>query len=166
MAQLPPIYLTQDDLDRLTDLLEAYAAGAGGRRFEHLEGELVRARVVPSDQNPREVVMNSRVVFEDEQTGERREVTLVYPRDADIDAGKISILVPVGSALLGLRVGQSIDWMLPSGQKHRYRVIAVPYQPEAEEIRNLTDPLLGRATLAGARARRVGEVSASERSRA
>jgi regulator of nucleoside diphosphate kinase len=76
--------------------------------------------------------MNSRVVFEDEQTGERREVTLVYPREADIDAGKISILVPVGSALLGLRVGQSIDWTLPGGQKRRYRVIAVPYQPEAE----------------------------------
>jgi regulator of nucleoside diphosphate kinase len=133
MAELPPIYLTQDDLDRLTDLLEAYAAGAGGRRFELLEGELVRAKVMPSDQIPSDVVtMNSRVVFEDEQTGERREVTLVYPRDADIDAGKISILVPVGSALLGLRVGQSIDWILPSGQKHRYRVIAVSYQPEAE----------------------------------
>jgi regulator of nucleoside diphosphate kinase len=135
MAELPPIYLTQDDLDRLTDLLEAYAAGAGGRRFELLEGELVRAKVVPSDQIPGDVVtMNSRVVFEDEQSGERREVTLVYPRDADIDAGKISILVPVGSALLGLRVGQSIDWALPGGQKRRYRVIAVPYQPEAEGI--------------------------------
>ena len=133
MAQLPPIYLTQSDLDRLNDLLEAYAAGAGGRRFELLEGELVRAKVVPSDQIPRDVVtMNSRVVFEDEQTGEQRQVTLVYPNDADIDAGKISILVPVGSALLGLRVGQSIDWTLPSGQKRRYRVIAVPYQPEAE----------------------------------
>jgi regulator of nucleoside diphosphate kinase len=56
----------------------------------------------------------------------------VYPREADIDAGKISILVPVGSALLGLRVGQSIDWTLPGGRKRRYRVIAVPYQPEAE----------------------------------
>ena len=135
MTEPPPIYLTQDDLDRLTDLLEAYAAGAGGRRFEHLEGELLRARVVPSDQVPRDIVtMNSRVVFEDEQTGERREVTLVYPRDADIDAGKISVLVPVGSALLGLRVGQSIDWTLPSGQKRRYRVIAVPYQPEAENV--------------------------------
>jgi regulator of nucleoside diphosphate kinase len=133
MAQLPSIYLTQDDHDRLSDLVEAYAAGAGGRRFDHLEAELLRAKVVPSDQVPRDVVtMNSRVVFEDEQTGERREVTLVYPREADIDAGKISILVPVGSALLGLRVGQSIDWTLPGGQKRRYRVIAVPYQPEAE----------------------------------
>ena len=75
--------------------------------------------------------MNSRVLFENETTGERREVTLVYPSDADIDAGKISVLVPVGTALLGLRVGQSIDWTLPSGEKHRYRVIDVPYQPES-----------------------------------
>jgi len=132
MSRLPPIYLTQDDFDRLTDLLEAYAAGAGGRRFRQLEDELARARIVPPGEIPRDVVtMNSRVVFEDEATGERREVTLVYPRDADIDAGKISILVPVGTALLGLSVGQSIDWVLPSGQKHRYRVIAVPHQPEA-----------------------------------
>lgn len=131
MARAPTIYLTQDDLDRLLDLLEAYAAGAGGRRFERLEAELARARVVPPDQMPKDVVtMNSRVVFENEETGERREITLVYPKDADIDAGKVSILVPVGTALLGLRVGQSIDWTLPSGQKHRYRVIAVPYQPQ------------------------------------
>jgi regulator of nucleoside diphosphate kinase len=132
MSRAPTIYLTQDDLDRLLDLLEAYAAGAGGRRFERLEEELARARVVPPDQIPKDVVtMNSRVVFENEETGERREITLVYPRDADIDAGKVSILVPVGTALLGMRVGQSIDWTLPGGQKHRYRVIAVPYQPEA-----------------------------------
>ncbi len=136
MARPPPIYLSQDDFDRLTDLLEAYPAGAGGRRLEQLEEELARARVVPPDEIPKDVVtMNSRVVFEDEQTGEQREVTLVYPRDADIDAGRISVLVPVGTALLGLRVGQSIDWRLPSGQKHRYRVIAVPYQPEATRTR-------------------------------
>jgi regulator of nucleoside diphosphate kinase len=132
MAELPSIYLTQSDLDRLSDLLEAYAAGAGGRRFDDLENELVRAIVVPAEQIPKDVVtMNSRVLFEDETTGERREVTLVYPAHADISVGKISILVPVGSALLGLRVGQSIEWELPSGQRRRYRIIAVPYQPEA-----------------------------------
>jgi regulator of nucleoside diphosphate kinase len=134
MTHPPPIYLSQPDLDRLTDLLEAYAVGAGGRRFEQLEGELTRAKVVPPDQIPQDIVtMNSRVLFEDEKTGERREVTLVYPKDADIDAGKISVLVPVGSALLGLRVGQSIDWMLPNGEKRRYRVIAVPHQPQPAE---------------------------------
>jgi regulator of nucleoside diphosphate kinase len=130
MTEPPPIYLTQDDLDQLTDLL--HAAGSTGRRFEQLENELLRAVVVPRDQIPKNTVtMNSRIQFENETTGERREITLVYPADADIGAGRISILVPVGSALLGLRVGQSIDWALPSGQKHRYRVIDVLYQPEA-----------------------------------
>jgi len=132
MAEQPTIYLTQNDLDRLFDLVEAYSAGSGGRRFEQLENELARAVVVSRDQIPKDVVtMNSRVIFENETTGERLEIKLVYPREADIDAGKISILVPVGTALLGLRVGQSIDWELPSGERHRYRVVGVPYQPEA-----------------------------------
>lgn len=132
MSKSPPIYLTQDDLDRLFDLLESYAAGSGGQRFEPLEKELVRAAVMSREMIPNDVVtMNSRVLFENEKTGERREVSLVYPGSADIDAGKISILVPIGTALLGLSVGQSIDWQLPSGEKARYRVIAVPYQPEA-----------------------------------
>jgi regulator of nucleoside diphosphate kinase len=75
--------------------------------------------------------MNSRVIFENETTGEQREVTLVYPQSTDIDAGKISVLVPIGTALLGLRTGESIDWNLPDGKKQRYRIVAVPYQPEA-----------------------------------
>jgi regulator of nucleoside diphosphate kinase len=131
MAEQPTLYLTQDDLERLSQLLDAQ-----GGRFAALEGELARATIVPREEIPRDVVtMNSRVVFENETTGERREVTLVYPGDADIDAGKISVLVPVGTALLGLRVGQSIDWELPSGGRHRYRVIEVPYQPESAQRR-------------------------------
>lgn len=128
MAGLPQIYLTQDDMDRLLALVDAYP----GRRFEKLEAELLRAHVVPREKIPADVVtMNSRVVFENESSGERREVTLVYPGSADIDAGKISVLVPIGTALLGLRVGQSIDWEGPGGAKQRYRIAAVPYQPEA-----------------------------------
>ncbi|HLS86251.1 MAG TPA: nucleoside diphosphate kinase regulator [Burkholderiales bacterium] len=128
MADLPQIYLTQHDMDRLLELVEAYP----GKRFDLLEKELVRANVVPREEIPKDVVtMNSRVVFEDEGTGERREVTLVYPGNADIAAGRISVLVPIGTALLGLRVGQSIDWELPGGGKRRYRIVDVPYQPEA-----------------------------------
>ena len=127
MDERPPLCLTQDDLERLSQLLDAQ-----GGRYERLEGELARATVVPREEVPSDVVtMNSRVLFENETTGERREITLVYPREADIDAGKISVLVPVGTALLGLRVGQSIDWKLPSGETHRYRIVAVPYQPES-----------------------------------
>src|SRR4051812_28931817 len=107
----PSIWLTQQDMDRIFQLLDTQGRG----RFRKLEDELLRAAVMPQDQIPKDVVtMNSRVVFENESTGERREITLVYPGEADIDAGKISILVPVGTALLGLRVGQSIDWELPN----------------------------------------------------
>ena len=128
MGALPQIYLTQEDMDRLLALVDAYP----GQRFEKLEAELLRANVVPRDKIPPDVVtMNSRVVFENQSSGERREVTLVYPGSADIDAGKVSVLVPVGTALLGMRVGQSIDWEGPGGARQRYRIAAVPYQPEA-----------------------------------
>jgi regulator of nucleoside diphosphate kinase len=132
MAEEPSIYLTQEDLDRLFDLLETYGTGPGADRLQKLESELVRAVVVPHDEIPKDVVtMNSRVVFEDETTGQRREITLVYPKHADIASGKVSVLVPVGTALLGMRVGQTIDWQLPSGQKHRYKVVAVPFQADS-----------------------------------
>jgi regulator of nucleoside diphosphate kinase len=128
MADLPEIYVTQSDLERLLSLVESQ----GNKRFERLQDELVRAKVVSREELPEDVVtMNSRVVFENETTGERREVTLVYPGNADIDAGKISVLVPVGTALLGLRVGQTIDWERPGGKKQRYRLVDVPFQPEA-----------------------------------
>lgn len=128
MAQAPQIHLTQPDMDRLLALIEA----TPGKRFDRLEGELLRAKVVPRDQIPQDLVtMNSRVVFENETTGEQREITLVYPDLANIDSGQISVLVPVGTALLGLRVGQSIDWELPNGETQRYRIVEVPYQPEA-----------------------------------
>jgi regulator of nucleoside diphosphate kinase len=129
MADEPSLYLTQDDIDRLFDLIETYGSGPNADRLQKLESELVRAVAVPADEIPRDVVtMNSRVVFEDETTGDRREITLVYPKHADIASGKVSVLVPVGTALLGMRVGQSIDWELPNGQKHRYKVVAVPLQ--------------------------------------
>jgi regulator of nucleoside diphosphate kinase len=128
MADLPQIYLTQADLDRLLKLVDAQR----GKSAEMLESELLRAQVVPRDEIPSDVVtMNSRVVFKNETTGEQREVTLVYPGSADIDAGRISVLVPVGAALLGMRVGQTIDWELPSGKKQTYRIVDVPFQPEA-----------------------------------
>jgi len=128
MDSLPQIYLTQNDMDQLLKLVEAQP----GKRFDKLESELVRANVVSREKIPRDVVtMNSRVIFENETTREQREITLVYPGSADINAGRVSVLVPVGTALLGLRVGQTIDWELPGGEKQRYRIVEVPFQPEA-----------------------------------
>ena len=65
------------------------------------------------------------------QADHERELTLVYPRDADGSSEKVSILAPVGSALLGLRVGDVIDWPMPGGRSARLHVLAIRYQPEA-----------------------------------
>jgi regulator of nucleoside diphosphate kinase len=74
--------------------------------------------------------MNSEVVYEDFATGARRTVRLVYPKDADASRGWISVLAPIGSALLGLRVGQEIEWQLPT-ERRRLFVVEIRYQPES-----------------------------------
>lgn len=100
-----------------------------------LAEELDLAIVVPSDRIPKDVVtMNSRLVYLDESTGSTREVELVYPDEADPMAGRVSVLAPVGCALLGLSAGQSIDWTLPGGKVHRLRVERVLSQPPSVAI--------------------------------
>lgn len=125
------IMLTEPDYDRLQALLRG-AAGKKAREREALEEELDNAEVVgPSEIPPDVVTMNSRVRFVDEESGEERDMTLVYPADADAEQGRISVLAPVGAALLGLSVGQTIDWPMPDGSSRRLRVVNVLYQPEA-----------------------------------
>jgi regulator of nucleoside diphosphate kinase len=80
--------------------------------------------------------MNSRVRFEDQDTGERREVTIVFPHEANTSTGSISVLAPVGTALLGLAVDQSIVWPFPDGTQHRLRVLKIIYQPEVDGAPN------------------------------
>jgi regulator of nucleoside diphosphate kinase len=123
------IYLTQRDLDRLENILETLSPSANTQR---LEEELYRAVVVdPQDIPPDVVTMNSRVLVFDETENREMALTLVYPSQADADAGKISVLAPVGSALLGLSAGQSIDWPLPDGRSKILHIREVLYQPEA-----------------------------------
>jgi regulator of nucleoside diphosphate kinase len=126
------IFVTHADLERLTRLLETHGSRRDSDALTALEEELGHAVVVESAQIPPEVVtMNSRVRFDDLDTGDQLEVTLVYPKDANVDEGKVSVLAPVGSALLGLSVGQSIRWPLPGGKSRHLRVVDVTYQPEA-----------------------------------
>lgn len=126
MSKSDHVIVTDRDLERLLPMVESTAHAAS------LEGELGRAVVVKQREVPPDVVtMNSRIVYEDCATGIRRDVQLVYPRDADPARGRVSVLAPVGSALLGLRVGQQIAWRLPAGIR-RMRVVEVPYQPEAQ----------------------------------
>jgi len=101
---------------------------------EHdLADELDRAIVVSSERIPNDVVtMNTRLIYADENAETSREVELVFPGDADPLSGRVSVLAPVGCALLGLRVGQSIDWNLPNGRRHRLRVERILYQPQSD----------------------------------
>jgi regulator of nucleoside diphosphate kinase len=97
-----------------------------------LREEIERAEIVEPEDVPRDVVtMNSVVRFVDEESNRESEVTLVFPGQADVESDRISVLAPVGSALLGLAVGDSIHWPLPNARTRRLRVVAVTYQPEA-----------------------------------
>lgn len=121
------IIITDTDLQRLLPVVDQHDTLAS----EALSTELHRARVVGQHSVPADVVtMNSEVVYEDCTKFARRRVRIVYPQHADATNGRISVLAPIGSALLGLRVGQSIAWSVPSGLK-RIRVVEVHYQPEA-----------------------------------
>lgn len=128
-----PIHITQFDLERLQKLL-LDAQSTSYRKSEYLErlqAEINRAEVVPPEDIPSDVVtMNSTVCIEDLDTKEEEIYTLVFPEYADLSQGKISILAPVGTAMLGYEVGDSFEWEVPAG-KRRLRVKRILYQPEA-----------------------------------
>ncbi|MCW4454112.1 nucleoside diphosphate kinase regulator [Flavobacterium sp. MXW15] len=129
---LPPsIIVSSRDLARLEAMLESPALSRHPAAIA-LSQELNRAQILPPDEVPEGIVtMHSRVECEDELQNEKHALTLVYPHEADFDKGRVSVLAPVGSALLGLSVGQTIDWTAPGGRKLRLRVTAIHYQPEA-----------------------------------
>lgn len=123
------LHLTPQDFDRLERLVQISTKTPN---VVALEEEIEDAVVVEQREIPPDVVtMNSRIRFVDEESGDESEVVLVYPSEADASSGRVSVLAPVGTALLGLSVGQSIEWPVPNGQSRRLRVVAVPYQPEA-----------------------------------
>ena len=129
-AKRTRIILTSLDLNRLEALLDSMPANAFAGRAE-LQAELERAEIVAPDQVPPDVVtMNSTVRFTIAETGETFRLTLVYPKDVGGDAGRISVLAPVGSALLGLSVGDEMQWPRPGGGVSTVRVDEVVYQPE------------------------------------
>jgi len=123
---LPPsIVVSRRDASRLEALLDA-PQWQNDATAQALLGELVRAQIVDDADMPAGVVgMHSRVECVDDNSGERHSLTLVFPHEADAGAGRISILAPVGSALLGLAIDQSIDWTTPQGRPLRLRVTDV-----------------------------------------
>lgn len=132
MTTRPPIIVSSLDLERLERLIDGLK-GPAAKQAENLELELERAEVVDPKDIPATVVsMNSRVRFFINGSSERFSQTLVYPKDADGAADKISVLAPIGSALLGLSVGDTIDWPRPDGAVTKVTIEEIIYQPERE----------------------------------
>jgi regulator of nucleoside diphosphate kinase len=119
-AGRPAIFVAEDDARRLASLLDA-DAGTGARDLAHLRelrAELERAVVVdPRDIPPGVITMNSVATVFDIVGGDRRDITLVYPREAEPAAGRISVLAPLGTALLGYRQGDEVEWLMPGGMR-------------------------------------------------
>ncbi|MCH8686587.1 nucleoside diphosphate kinase regulator [Pedomonas mirosovicensis] len=131
----PPIVLSEEDYDRLTGLAEAVEDRAPAIA-EELQNEIDRAKVVPLGAVPADVVRMGSIVEYRAESGPAKRVTLVFPGDADIADGKISILTPIGTALIGLAKGQSIAWTARDGRQHQLTVLNVeqpPAPPAAEE---------------------------------
>ncbi len=130
MNAKPNIIISSLDAERLEKLIASLPKnGFPGK--EELETELDRATVVdPKDVPPNVVTMNSTVKFITESSSREFCLTLVYPTDYDAGGGKISILAPVGSALLGLSEGDEIEWPKPGGGALRVTIKEVSYQPE------------------------------------
>jgi regulator of nucleoside diphosphate kinase len=127
------IYITEYDVERLRRLItEAKRLVLRGNEYlESLEAELDRGHLVaPTEVPPDVITMNSKVCLVDLDTNEEIVYTLVFPQDADIDQSKISVLAPVGTAMLGYRVGDVFTWPVPDGIR-RLKVKQILYQPEA-----------------------------------
>ncbi len=127
------IGITERDKMRLEELI-GVAREFGGRTRDDLTDlvlELVEAKVYPSDKVPSDVVtMYSKVRLKDLDSGEEMTFVLAFPKDADVDRGVISVLAPIGTAILGYSKGDVVEWPVPSG-KRRILIQEILYQPEA-----------------------------------
>ncbi|EAA4071423.1 nucleoside diphosphate kinase regulator [Salmonella enterica subsp. enterica] len=127
----PTIIINDLDAERIDHLLEQ-PAYADLPIADALNAELDRAQMCSPQEMPNDVVtMNSRVKFRNLSDGETRVRTLVYPANMTDSSTQLSVMAPVGAALLGLRVGDTIHWELPGGASTHLEVLELEYQPEA-----------------------------------
>ena len=127
------IYITKPDMQKLRALIAGVQASSSRTKatLNKLEEELNRAKVVNPQKVPKDVVtMNSQVRIRDIDSSEESTYTIVFPSEANVANNRISILAPIGTALLGYRVGDVVDWEVPSGLK-RLEIVETLYQPEA-----------------------------------
>lgn len=140
----PAIVVTRTDSERLWRLAESFA-DRNPAVAEELLAELDRSKVVDDGRLPPDVVrMGSSLRFTSD-LGEDRNVTLVFPGEADIAEGKVSVLTPIGVALIGLSAGQSIDWTARDGRTHRLTVESVQ-RPTGRDASAAASPELRIAT--------------------
>lgn len=132
MSRKKKIVITAHDHSRLEDIFQSAFVEAFYDKpyLADLRRELDMAEIVESEELPADVVtMHSTIRLRDMQTKEEETYTLVYPEEANIAEGKISILAPIGTAVLGYRVGDTVRWKVPSGLS-RWRIEEVVAQPE------------------------------------
>ena len=130
----PNIVLSQSD-HRLLSVLALAGVGHTAEIADDLLHELDRASVVESDEVAADTVtMHSRLVFRDDARGETLTVSLVYPGEENIDDARISVLTPIGAALLGLSEGQSIEWATRHGEPRTLTVLKVLSQPSRASL--------------------------------
>lgn len=122
--KLPPITLIPEDRDRLEGLALA-SLDRFPQTADYLIREVERAHIVEANDETLFVRMGSRVTFRDDTTGQVREVILTYPDRADIAAGRVSVLTPIGAALIGLSKGQTINWQAPAGDWRPLTLLSV-----------------------------------------
>lgn len=123
-----PIYISRDDYTKLRRLLATALYSPAGLALRKLREELDRAAIIDPAAFPDDVVaMESTVAFEDLETGETEEYTITFPEHADLERGRISILAPIGTALIGCRVGNVVKWPTPGGiRKLKIRHVTAP----------------------------------------
>jgi len=127
------IYITELDYNRLSGLIDRTRESNGADReyLNKLETELDRAEIVAPKKIPANVVtMRSQVRLKDLVSGESNTYSLVFPTEADFAKGKISVLAPIGTAILGYRQGDTIEWQVPSGLR-KLKIEEILYQPES-----------------------------------
>ena len=133
-AKRGTVYITETDLNRLRKLIGVMSASDIDKSREYLEmlqDELDLAEIVKPQSVPKDVItMRSKVRLLDVDSGKEVVYSLVFPNEADLDKGKISVLAPIGTAMIGYKVGDIIEWEVPAGPR-RLRVEEVLYQPEA-----------------------------------
>ena len=133
MMQTRTILITAKDRQRLQDLIRK-SREARSEEYQYLqalEQELSHAETVEPENIPPDVVTMNSTVQVKVNSGRRSQTwTIVYPEDADVDEDRISVLAPLGTALLGYRAGDTVEWNVPAGRR-RYRIVKVVHQPEA-----------------------------------